>query len=208
DFPNCTFYGFDLLDIFEEGQGILIPNNCRLKKHDVFDGLAYKDNTFDFVHQRMMHLVYPQDKIPWLFEEILRVTKDNGWVELIEPDLSPKRCGPLFEKVYNAVRITIKELFGSPLHGPSLVKRMSEAGLVDIQTDYGSLPVCWGGYIGKLVYENALQGFRVFGPAIFEHLELEGEFDSESFDDLLDKAFDECVEYQTFFNIRWAYGRK
>ena len=30
---------------------------------------------------------------------------------------------------------------------------MEDSGLVDIESDYGSVPVCWGGYIGKLVYE-------------------------------------------------------
>lgn len=30
---------------------------------------------------------------------------------------------------------------------------MDQCGLLDITTDYGSAPVCWGGYVGKLVYE-------------------------------------------------------
>lgn len=30
---------------------------------------------------------------------------------------------------------------------------MEAVGLLDITSDYGSVPVCWGGYVGKLVYE-------------------------------------------------------
>jgi hypothetical protein len=43
---------------------------------------------------------------------------------------------------------------------------------------------------------------------IYEYLELDGEFNKEVYDALLDSAFDECVEYQTFLNVRWAAGRK
>jgi hypothetical protein len=46
------------------------------------------------------------------------------------------------------------------------------------------------------------------GPTLYEYLDMEGEFNQEAYDALLDKACDECVEYQTFFNVRWAYGRK
>ncbi len=37
---------------------------------------------------------------------------------------------------------------------------------------------------------------------------LEGDFDERRYEALLDKAFDECVEYQTFINFRWTIGRK
>jgi hypothetical protein len=52
-----------------------------------------------------------------------------------------------------------------------------------------------------------LTTLRHMGPLLYEYVDME-EFDQEVYDALLDKACDECVEYQTFFNIRWAYGRK
>lgn len=53
-----------------------------------------------------------------------------------------------------------------------------------------------------------LTSFNHMGPTLYEYLDMEGEFNQEAYDALLDKACDECVEYQTFFNVRWAYGRK
>lgn len=50
--------------------------------------------------------------------------------------------------------------------------------------------------------------FKHIGPLVYEHLELGGEYNPEAYEALLDSAFDECVEYQTFFNTRWTYGRK
>lgn len=51
------------------------------------------------------------------------------------------------------MRAFLRDNLGRVCEGSQLVKRMEEAGIVDIKTDYGSIPVCWGGYIGKLVYE-------------------------------------------------------
>lgn len=39
------------------------------------------------------------------------------------------------------------------MQGRHLVNLMVEAGFRDVKSDYGSLPCCWGGYIGKLMYE-------------------------------------------------------
>ncbi|KAI8376866.1 S-adenosyl-L-methionine-dependent methyltransferase [Blakeslea trispora] len=209
EFPNCTFYGFDLVEPLSEVKlDNLIPPNCRLRKHDVFDGFPYEDAQFDYIHQSLMQTVYPADKVAWMLDELMRMTKEDGMIEFLESDIIPKRMGPLFEKLFDGVRCFIKEYFGSPFHGPSLVKRMSEAGLIDIQTDYGSLPVCWGGYIGKLVYEDTLMMFKLLGPKLAPFMGYEGDYDPVEFENFLDKAFDECVEYQTYFNVRWACGRK
>lgn len=50
--------------------------------------------------------------------------------------------------------------------------------------------------------------FQHLGPSIYEYMGLDGEYNKDSYEALLDTAFDECVEYQTFFNVRWAYGKK
>lgn len=105
DFPNCTFHGFDIIQPFSLDQVDIdshIPNNCILRKQDLFDGFAYPDNTFDFTHQRAMHLVYHSNKLPWVFSEIIRVTKENGWIELVEPDMIPRRAGPIYGKIMSA----------------------------------------------------------------------------------------------------------
>lgn len=111
DFPNCTFYGFDIIEPFtldaDIDLSIHIPSNCKLKKLDLLiDGYQYEDNTFDYTHQRLMHLIYHGDKIPWMFQEMLRVTKVNGWIELVEPDITPKRAGPIFSKVFAGRKYT------------------------------------------------------------------------------------------------------
>jgi hypothetical protein len=57
----------------------------------------------------------------------------------------------------NPVRTYVRDRLGGLFEGCVLAKIMKEAGLVDVRSDYGSLPVCWGGYVGKLVYEVDIQ---------------------------------------------------
>lgn len=104
DFPSCTFHGFDIIQPFSLNEDSVdisfhIPSNCELKKQDLFDGFGYPDDTFDYVHQRSMQLIYHSDKLPWMFTELIRVTKENGWIELLESDVMPKRAGPIFGKI-------------------------------------------------------------------------------------------------------------
>ncbi|KAG1451941.1 hypothetical protein G6F46_005960 [Rhizopus delemar] len=210
DFPECQFYGFDVAEpiSLNEVEKLHKPDNCFIERADVFDGFSYEPNAFDFVHQRLMYNVYPHDKIPWMLQEILRVTKPNGWIELVEPDLNPKRAGPLFTTLMKAVNQLVQSRLGKPFQGKDLVNHMVEAGLREIKSDYGSLPCCWGGYIGKLMYEDLLIVFQHYGPHIHEYLDPGSEFDREKYETMIDTAFDECAEYQTFINIRWAYGKK
>jgi hypothetical protein len=39
-------------------------------------------------------------------------------------------------------------------------------------------------------------------------LGLEGDYNEKTFVDFMDSAFDECVEYRTYVNFHWAYGRR
>ncbi|CAO3702590.1 unnamed protein product [Rhizopus stolonifer] len=155
DFSHCEFYGIDISEpvYFDQVDIIHRPINLHIETADLFEGLSHDSNTFDFVHQRLMYSVYPQDKIQWMFQEIIRVTKPNGWIELVEPDISPKRAGPLYTMFSNALKQLLYSRLGKNLKGKNLVGQMMDLGIKEIKSDYGSLPCCWGGYIGKLVYE-------------------------------------------------------
>lgn len=115
DFPNCTFSGFDIIEPFSLVSDTIsathIPKNCQLIQHDVYDDFPYNNNTFDFVHQRAMQLVYSSDRVAGMFQQILRVTKDGGWIELVEFDIVPKRAGPIFSKINSSGKKKKKKLY-------------------------------------------------------------------------------------------------
>jgi hypothetical protein len=46
------------------------------------------------------------------------------------------------------------------------------------------------------------------GPVLWPALDIDGEYDEQAYTDFVDQAFDECVEYKTYVNFHWAYGKR
>ncbi|CDS08313.1 hypothetical protein LRAMOSA02261 [Lichtheimia ramosa] len=207
-FPQVQFHGVDANESIPLYESKHVPANVHFVKGNILDHLDYPDNTFLYAHQRMMYFCYYGDDIPHVLSELKRVVKPDGWVELMETDVIPKRAGPMFKQLLEIASYYLKarqQLY----HGPALERVLKENGFQDVTGDYRSIPVCWGGYVGKIMYENVLTALRTIGPIIYQEvLDTDGEYVQEEFDEYIDKAFDECVTYQTFFNIHWAYGRK
>ncbi|KAL0090602.1 S-adenosyl-L-methionine-dependent methyltransferase [Phycomyces blakesleeanus] len=201
DFTNTTFYGIDIIDSFipQGEKHSFAPTNCHFQTQDVIHGIPFPDNTFDYIHQRFMYMVYPSSMTGWGIKEMKRVMKPGATIELIEYDLRPRQPGPLFTKLFSA---------GNGFRGEILGEILKRGDFNDITTDYWSLPICWGGEVGKTMYISVLGVCVWLGSKVYDQLDLQGDNLEESYDRFLDKAFDECVEYQTYFNLHWAYGTK
>ncbi|KAG1448640.1 hypothetical protein G6F46_011186 [Rhizopus delemar] len=65
DYPNCTFYGCDILG-------------------NVVQGLPYEDSVFDFVHMRFFIFALRKEEWPIAIKELIRVTKSGGMLQLME----------------------------------------------------------------------------------------------------------------------------
>ncbi|CAG8457977.1 5347_t:CDS:2 [Cetraspora pellucida] len=52
---------------------------------NVLEGLPFGDDSFDFVFQRFLFIGYPKEKWPFVINEIVRVLKPGGFLELCEP---------------------------------------------------------------------------------------------------------------------------
>ncbi|RIB23369.1 S-adenosyl-L-methionine-dependent methyltransferase [Gigaspora rosea] len=70
------------LDISQYQPIQTMPNNFTFVKANVLEGLPFEDNTFDFVFQRFMTGGYTKDKWPYVMNEIARVLKPGGFLEV------------------------------------------------------------------------------------------------------------------------------
>ncbi|KAI7867579.1 S-adenosyl-L-methionine-dependent methyltransferase [Spinellus fusiger] len=211
DYPSAIFHGVDivqaLLDNPEENN---LPPNCRLVKADLMEGIPYPDNTFDYVHQRMMATAYPSESVDFIMSEIVRVTKPGGWVEMMEGDLPPKRCGPEFKHVFKTIRDVFhgQSQSSASFRGHALHQHLRHYCFTDVEASYLSVPVCWGGAVGKMSYEIIAAFLRNMAPVFYPLFGMKGDYDTAVYEQYIDKAFNECVEFQTFINIHWVYGKK
>lgn len=53
DFPNSKFYGIDINNTFPEE---FKPGNCDFVLGNISEEIPFPDNTFDYIHQRLLVL--------------------------------------------------------------------------------------------------------------------------------------------------------
>jgi SAM-dependent methyltransferase len=81
-FPHANVVGMDL--VAAPTPPTDQPENFVFVQGNIFDGLAFADATFDFVHQRLLILATPAERWPDVVRELARVTRPGGWVESVE----------------------------------------------------------------------------------------------------------------------------
>ncbi|KAI8093519.1 S-adenosyl-L-methionine-dependent methyltransferase [Halteromyces radiatus] len=217
EFPNANFTGIDIQEVNPVANPISppsalpgqLPSNCQFKRIDVLLDIGLPLASFDHIYQRFMFNVYRMDAFRQSkFLELVDLLKPGGYIELIEPDMIPRQVGPKYSRLASAVSDMITSNKKSLYHGPVIKQCLLDAGLEDVQGDYISIPICWGGYVGKMLYESIVCVVGQLGEVLWPCLELEGDYDEMIYNKFLDSAFDECVEYKTYVNFHWAYGRK
>lgn len=90
DYPQCNFHGCDIVDVANKE---MIPNQLTFQLGNVAQRLPYKDSMFDFVYARLLALALSEDEWPLAIQEILRVTKPGGWIQLVDADVKVKGKG-------------------------------------------------------------------------------------------------------------------
>lgn len=93
-FPQANVVGFDMTPPpVEAGTTAQRPDNFAFVQGNMLEGLPFPDNSFDFTHQRLVIVALPTSQWVRQTQELLRVTRPGGWVELVEGDLLPGGSG-------------------------------------------------------------------------------------------------------------------
>src|SRR4051812_19930464 len=88
---ETNFTGIDISAVWPTE---IRPRNCRFQVVDATQGLPFEDDTFDFVYQRFMIMGYLAKDWPFVIQELVRVTKPGGIIELTEIPLISNANGP------------------------------------------------------------------------------------------------------------------
>ncbi|CAG8649167.1 3755_t:CDS:2 [Racocetra fulgida] len=70
------------LDISPHQPTTIKPKNFDFVKSNVEEGLPFDDNNFDFVFQRLLVIGITKEKWPYVVNELVRVLKPGGFLEL------------------------------------------------------------------------------------------------------------------------------
>ncbi|CAG8621763.1 18313_t:CDS:2 [Dentiscutata erythropus] len=98
-YPAVEIFGVDISPL-QPTQ--IKPKNFTYVKANILEGLPFEDNTFDYVYQRFMLYAYTKDDWPTVMNELVRVLKPGGFLELMEPSPYLFNVGPVNERLWDA----------------------------------------------------------------------------------------------------------
>ncbi|CAB4438936.1 unnamed protein product [Rhizophagus irregularis] len=99
-YTSSQFIGLDMTPIYPQE---IKPSNLKFVEGNIFNGLPFPDNEFDFVHMESMILILTRDQWNFVFSELMRVTKSGGFIEVVEPYIITDEAGPIFKKLYGGI---------------------------------------------------------------------------------------------------------
>ncbi len=182
-FPQARVTSYDLTTfrVDDAAAAAMLPANHHTLLGNPFEPLPFADASFDFVrmHRHQMVTLLPVARWPVLLQEMLRVTRPGGWIEIIEAE-PPREGSPALRQLSAWVCEACVRGEIDPLYSRRLGLSLQEAGLANVKKGMVALPAGqWNGWIGRLTAIHCLTLFdglaafvsaqRVATPEAYQH---------------------------------------
>ncbi|RUP48898.1 S-adenosyl-L-methionine-dependent methyltransferase [Jimgerdemannia flammicorona] len=202
DYPNSTFTGIDMAEVFPVDPDD-IPPNARFMIANTLKGLPFPDETFDYVFQRFMVLSFtPQD---WKFavNEIVRLTKPGGWVELFELACTTERP-PVDITVWQGFMTVCAAKGIDHTEVWRLKSHLMAHNFNNVELDYISCPLGWSGRVGEMHVNNLHLAYLAMGPVVAPVLGI----DQDEWSTIVQRRMDGFKERKSWQKAPYVYGKK
>lgn len=145
-FPEAQIIGLDLAQ--QAASGREIPLNCQFIQGNALMRFPFADNTFDYVHQRHLIMGVPVSGWTTEIQELLRVTRPGGILELCEASAIFTPAGKITQTWCEWEARICQSRGLNPNAAPGLETFARMAGLRETLTYYFDLPI--GDWHGEL----------------------------------------------------------
>lgn len=200
--PQALVVGFDLVAGKPGG-----PPRHRCVRGNLLQGLPFRDDQFDFVHQRLLVTGIPIASWPSAVADLARVTRPGGWVELVEPRMTFDRTGPATERLVGiamSVAATLDLDTTSVVFG-ALEAYLEDAGLEQVTRRQLEVPIGhWGGDVGALMATDIRAGLT----RVCEVLQARSRLSADEARQLIEGAQQEWEQQRTSWTFAVAFARK
>lgn len=201
-FPQAHIVG---VDVVLTSLPIPLPANCLFVQANVLNGLPFPDQQFDFTHQRLLVTAIPVLNWPTVVQELVRVTKSGGWVELLEIGDTILNAGPATTRLLKWMTDISKELGFEMDILHHLGDLLKHAGCNLVESQDIPIPLGeWAGGIGKMLKTDVIYGYS----AIKDSYCPRSNTSPEVFDRMLQAAVAEWEQNRTSYVFHAAYGRR
>ncbi|HEY7199847.1 MAG TPA: methyltransferase domain-containing protein [Candidatus Dormibacteraeota bacterium] len=200
--PDAMVVGFDL----QPGKGGQ-PANYHFVRGNLLQGLPFAADRFDLVHQRLLTTGIPVTHWAAVVQDLVRVARVGGWVELAEIGWSMSPAGPATERL-TLLSGQIGRTLGldtTDVIFRSLDQCLRRAGLTAVERRDFLLPVGeWGGQVGSLMATDVRAGFM----RMCSVFEARGLLTGDEGRRLIGTAMEECERLRGCLSLAIAFGRK
>ena len=207
------------------------PKNAKFLHHNILKDLPFPDNSFDYVHMRLMLCNLTQAQLVHLLAEISRILKPSAFVELVDVEYRVQRPGPLSEELLNkkcmisnvythmavylvlTLYIIVYQTMRSHdvdfqlCHQLSTLLMTQGGGFIDVNQDRVTIPLGWGGQLGQIHAQNIETFYQTLHPLIRNATTIPDHPQGMT-DTVLRQAMLECQKYQSHLNWYTWVGQK
>ncbi|KAL1934679.1 hypothetical protein VTP01DRAFT_6861 [Rhizomucor pusillus] len=197
------FHGIDLNPVFPQTN---VPANIKFDVAKLGEPLPFPDNTFQFIHQRLVAIGLKAEEWDKALKEHIRILQPGGWLELNEGDLEMRNMGPKTHTLIHAyLEMTLsKNLI--PLVARELKERLKNLQLQDVTEICVDIPM-QDDADGQITLWDCLSpAFHNMQPYLSQ---INAAFkDDDYFAKFLKDIGDECREHKTTLRMYRVYGQK
>ncbi|GAA5799216.1 S-adenosyl-L-methionine-dependent methyltransferase [Helicostylum pulchrum] len=197
--PEFEVTGIDMADMFP---ATIRPENVKFEICDIMAGLPYPDNSFDFIHMRLMIVALRGTEWPLVLKEAYRVLKPGGMIGLVESDFTEKTDKPIVDKFNGEFFKAMKSLGQDPQIGSKLSTLLAEADF-EIK-DFQERFLCYGLPLDPIAREmltNWKSAMLSLKPLLAHRVSA----DIELYPEIVEKYIEGIVEASWIVKI-WAYS--
>jgi SAM-dependent methyltransferase len=202
EFPKALAVGLDLVPSKPEH-----PENYRFVKSNLLDGLPFPDDRFEFVHQRLLGSGVPLKSWDTVVEDLVRVARPGGWIELVEGRWEIEPAGPATKRLFELGR-RVGQSLGLDMTGivfGSFDERLQGAGMINIERWGVDVPIGeWGGRLGSLMATDCRAMFTRLSTVFKTKLHLS----RAECNELLQAMTYECEEHNSMGTFACTFGQK
>ncbi|CAG8795917.1 35284_t:CDS:2 [Gigaspora margarita] len=221
EYPLTQFYGIDIAPVFPKE---IKPENLEFIQSDITNGIRFDDNYFDFVRMNLLSTSLQENQWVYVIEELVRVLKPGGYIEIMEPEFQFYNIGPYFSKL-NSCLINFISSTGANVHITQKIESFLNTSnsqtssqtdvnlcnilskLTEIHSDTRTIPIggVHGGKIGT-IYEELLTMY--FKNTVVDILPWYIGTSRENYLELWKLCQEEFKNYASFTNLVRFWGKK
>ncbi|GLV55379.1 hypothetical protein KDH_22260 [Dictyobacter sp. S3.2.2.5] len=172
---------------------------------NILQGLPFPEKQFEFVHQRLLVAAIPTANWPSVINELIRVTRPGGWIEVLEIGVTIKNSGAETARLLEWMGDRSKERGFDMGMVSQLGQLLIDAGLQNVEIHHIPAPLgVWGGHVGSMLKANVLSAFGALKGAYCSQAQMR----PEQFDAWVQDVAEEWETFHASYIFHAAYGRR